>query len=57
MAASGSQFFIVTTGETALPGGPSDRRFSGWYASELDAWADGRYKLLRGWDKEADDSN
>lgn len=29
-----------------LCGGPSDRRFSPWYCSELEAWLSGRYKLL-----------
>ncbi len=33
---------------TCLPGGPSDRRFSRWYCSELEAWLDGRYKILCG---------
>ncbi len=32
---------------TSLPGGSSDRRFSKWYCSELDAWVAGRYKTLR----------
>ena len=32
---------------TALGGGPSDRRFSGWYTSEVDAWLAGRLKALR----------
>ena len=31
---------------TNLAGGPSDRRFSKWYASDLDNWAAGRYKQL-----------
>ncbi len=31
---------------TSLPGGPSDRRFSKWYCSELEAWLEGRYKRL-----------
>jgi penicillin amidase len=30
-----------------LPGGPSDRRFSPWFASELDNWRCGTYKTLR----------
>ena len=30
-----------------LAGGPSDRRFSKWYASDLDNWAAGRYKQVR----------
>ncbi len=29
-----------------IAGGPSDRRFSKWYASELDAWLNGEYKEL-----------
>ncbi len=33
---------------TALPGGPSDRRFSPWYASGLRDWLEGRYRVLRG---------
>ena len=31
---------------TNLAGGPSDRRFSKWYASDLDNWIEGRYKRL-----------
>jgi penicillin G amidase len=34
--------------ETCLIGGPSDRRFSKWYASEIDAWLSGRYKSIVG---------
>ncbi len=37
---------------TNLAGGPSDRRFSKWYASDLDNWAAGRYKKLRPDDSE-----
>jgi penicillin amidase len=33
---------------TALPGGPSDRRTSRWYASGLDGWWHGRSKTLDG---------
>ncbi len=33
---------------TALPGGPSDRRFSRWYASGIADWLAGRYKVLHG---------
>ncbi len=33
--------------QTSLPGGPSDRRFSKWYCSELEDWLAGRYKRLR----------
>jgi penicillin amidase len=32
---------------TALAGGPSDRRFSSWYASGLEAWRAGKLKTLR----------
>ncbi|MEN8114155.1 MAG: penicillin acylase family protein [Actinomycetota bacterium] len=32
---------------TALSGGPSDRRFSKWYTSDLGRWQDGEYKELR----------
>ena len=31
---------------TSLPGGPSDRRFSPFYISDLERWRNGRYKLL-----------
>lgn len=31
---------------TNLAGGPSDRRFSKWYCSDLDNWINGRYKRL-----------
>ena len=31
---------------TTLAGGPSDRRFSRWYCSDLDDWASGRYKKV-----------
>ncbi len=34
--------------ETTLPGGPSDRRFSRWYASGLADWQKGTYKTLHG---------
>ncbi|HEV7805676.1 MAG TPA: penicillin acylase family protein [Solirubrobacteraceae bacterium] len=33
---------------TALPGGPSDRRTSRWYASGVDDWWSGRCKTLSG---------
>ena len=33
---------------TALPGGPSDRRTSRWYASGVDGWWSGRSKTLDG---------
>ena len=32
---------------TNLAGGPSDRRFSKWYCSDLDNWQNGKYKLLQ----------
>jgi len=32
---------------TALAGGPSDRRYSKWYTSDLERWRSGRYKELR----------
>jgi len=32
--------------ETTLPGGPSDRRFSYWYANEIDDWVKGNYKII-----------
>jgi len=31
---------------TNLPGGPSDRRFSRWYLSDLGRWLAGRYKIV-----------
>ncbi len=31
---------------TNIAGGPSDRRFSKWYCSDLDNWLQGRYKEL-----------
>jgi penicillin amidase len=34
--------------ETTLPGGPSDRPFSRWYASGLADWQKGTYKTLHG---------
>jgi penicillin amidase len=33
---------------TALPGGPSDRRFSKWYANGISDWLQGRFKVVRG---------
>ncbi len=33
--------------QTALAGGPSDRRFSKWYTSDLERWKNGEYKSLR----------
>jgi len=35
------------TAHTCLAGGPSDRRTSKFYCSELDDWLAGRYKILR----------
>ena len=32
---------------TSLLGGPPDRRWSKWYASEVQAWLDGTYKVLK----------
>jgi hypothetical protein len=32
--------------ETALPGGPSDRRFSRFYTSDLARWREYGYKRL-----------
>lgn len=34
--------------ETALPGGPSDRRFSRWYSSGVAGWLGGEYVRRRG---------
>ncbi len=31
---------------TNLPGGPSDRRFSKWYTSDLDNWLNGGFRIL-----------
>ena len=39
--------FGESASHTCLAGGPSDRRFSPWYTSEVDAWLDGRFKTLR----------
>jgi penicillin amidase len=36
-----------TAAHTSLGGGPSDRRFSGWYVSEVSDWLAGRFKTLR----------
>jgi len=33
--------------ETNLAGGPSDRRFSKWYTSDIENWRNGRYKVLK----------
>jgi len=32
---------------TNIPGGPSDRRFSKWYGSDLKNWTFGHYKVLK----------
>jgi len=32
---------------TNMAGGPSDRRFSKWYTSDLQNWLDGNYKVVR----------
>jgi penicillin amidase len=32
---------------TNLAGGPSDRRFSEWYCSDLENWLKGKYKILK----------
>jgi len=41
---------VVDFGEdgisTAMAGGPSDRRFSGFYASDLQNWIDGKFKKI-----------
>jgi penicillin amidase len=37
---------------TNMLGGPSDRRFSKWYCSDLKNWISGRYKRLRSDDSE-----
>jgi penicillin amidase len=34
------------TAHTALAGGPSDRRFSPYYTSDLSRWRRGEYKVL-----------
>jgi penicillin amidase len=38
--------FAEPVARTALAGGPSDRRFSRWYANEIQDWLDGRTKQL-----------
>jgi penicillin amidase len=32
---------------TTLAGGPSDRRFSKWYTSDIENWVAGKYKVLK----------
>jgi penicillin amidase len=32
---------------TTLAGGPSDRRFSKWYTSDIENWLLGKYKVLK----------
>jgi penicillin amidase len=54
-SASGPSYRYVTDLATdvlhsTLPGGPSDRPFSRWYANGLAGWRDGVYTVLRGWD-------
>jgi penicillin G amidase len=39
--------FAEDTWHSNLCGGPSDRRFSPWYCSELEAWVGGKYKVLQ----------
>jgi penicillin amidase len=39
--------FAETAAHTCLAGGPSDRRFSPWYTSDVDNWLAGRFKTLR----------
>ncbi|MFV2074242.1 MAG: penicillin acylase family protein [Thermoanaerobaculales bacterium] len=42
--------FVTDLGEnradTALAGGPSGRRFSRWYTTDVERWLEGRYKTL-----------
>ncbi len=42
---------IADLGETAvhtnIAGGPSDRRYSPYYTSDIKAWQSGRYKTLK----------
>ena len=38
--------FAEEGAHTALAGGPSDRRFSPWYASDVDRWRNGHLKRL-----------
>ncbi len=33
--------------ETNLAGGPSDRRFSKWYTSDVENWRTGKYKIIK----------
>ena len=43
--------FITDLGQdhalTALAGGPSGRRFSRWYTTDISRWLEGDYKTLR----------
>jgi penicillin amidase len=39
--------FAETKARTCLAGGPSDRRFSPWYASGITDWLAGRFKTLK----------
>ena len=34
------------TARTVLPGGPSGRRFSRWYVTDVQRWLAGEYKTL-----------
>jgi len=34
------------TADTSLAGGPSGRRFSRWYTTDIERWLEGRYKTL-----------
>ena len=38
--------FASSGSHSCLLGGPSDRRFSRWYRSEIDNWLQGQYKYL-----------
>ena len=46
-----SQRFLTDLGKheawTVIPGGPSEKRFSGRYLTDVEAWLKGGYKLLR----------
>jgi penicillin amidase len=39
--------FGEAAAHTCLAGGPSDRRFSRWYTSEVDNWLAGTFKTLK----------
>lgn len=38
--------FSEDVAHTCLAGGPSDRRFSGWYTTGIEDWLSGRFKEL-----------